>query len=130
VMTNLLGNAIKFSFEGKEIRICGEAFQGEPSGETSEWIRIRISDQGVGIEENDYDSIFDKFCQISTDVLKKKPRGTGLGLPICKEIIVHYGGEIWVQSEQGKGSTFCFTLPVATVASGRTQHNRDSAEVS
>jgi len=130
VITNLLGNAIKFSFQGKEIRICGEAFQGEQSCETSEWIRISVSDQGIGIEEKDYQSIFNKFCQLSADALKDKPRGTGLGLPICKEIIVHYGGEIWVQSEQGRGSTFSFTLPVATVSADRTQDDRDRKEAS
>jgi PAS domain S-box-containing protein len=123
VITNLLGNAIKFSFEGKEIRICGETLPGEPPDETSEWIRIRVSDQGIGIEEKDYDNIFDKFCQISSDALKDKPRGTGLGLPICKEIITHYGGEIRVESEPGKGSTFFFTLPAATVSSDRTPHS-------
>jgi CheY-like chemotaxis protein len=72
-----------------------------------------MSDQGVGIEEKDFDFIFDRFRQVSADTLKDKPKGTGLGLPICKDIITHYGGNIWVKSEKGKGSTFFFTLPAA-----------------
>ena len=89
VITNLLGNSVKFSSKGKEIQIRGEVLQGNGLGETPEWIRISVSDQGIGIEEKDYDSIFDKFCQLSTDTLKDKPKGTGLGLPICKEIVGH-----------------------------------------
>ena len=67
------------------------------------------------IEEKDYEVIFDKFHQIHTEYSKDKPKGTGLGLPICKEVIGHYGGDIWVESKEGKGSTFSFLLPVAGV---------------
>jgi hypothetical protein len=52
--------------------------------------------------------------------MKDKPQGTGLGLPICKEIISHYGGNIWVESEKGRGSTFSFTLPAAGAESKPT----------
>ncbi len=113
VVTNLLANAIKFSLEGGEIRIRAEAFEGRRSEESSSWIRVRLSDQGIGIDEKDFDVVFDKFRQVSTDTMKNKPQGTGLGLHICKDIILHYRGNIWVESEQGKGSTFCFTLPAA-----------------
>jgi PAS domain S-box-containing protein len=116
VLTNLLGNAIKFSLEGGEIRVRGEAVNGQEAGEGSEWILVSVSDQGIGIEEKDHEVIFDKFHQITAESSKDKPKGTGLGLPICKEVVSHYGGRIWVESGVGKGSTFSFTLPVTTLA--------------
>jgi len=111
VLTNLLGNAIKFSHEGGEIHIHAEPLNGRGCCDISAWIRVSVSDQGIGIEEKDYEVIFDKFHQIHTESSKHKPKGTGLGLPICKEVINHYGGDIWVESEEGKGSTFSFLLP-------------------
>jgi signal transduction histidine kinase len=111
VLMNLLGNAVKFSGQGTEVRIQAEVFPGKRTGEALEWVRVSIADQGIGIEENDFQIIFDKFSQVSSDTLKDKPKGTGLGLPICKEIITHYGGNIWVESRKGHGSTFSFTLP-------------------
>jgi signal transduction histidine kinase len=65
------------------------------------------------VRNKDFATIFDKFKQVSQDTLTDKPNGTGLGLPICREIIAHYGGNIWVESEKGRGSTFFFSLPVA-----------------
>jgi len=112
VLTNLLNNAVKFSWTGGEIGIRVEAFPGKRSGDPEEWIKVSLSDQGAGIEEKDLKIIFDRFRQGSCDTMSNKPKGTGLGLPICKEIISHYGGAIRVESEQGKGSTFSFTLPV------------------
>jgi len=127
VLTNLLGNAIKFSHEGGEIYIRAEPAEGRGSGDTSAWIRVSVSDQGVGIEEKDYEIIFDKFHQIHTEHSSKdKPKGTGLGLPICKEVIGHYGGDIWVESEEGKGSTFSFLLPVAAVPGRPAEHDLPS----
>jgi PAS domain S-box-containing protein len=122
VITNLLGNAVKFSFEEGEIRIVAEALDGKGTGGTPEWIKVSVSDQGIGIEAQDHEIIFDRFRQVSTDSSTDKPEGTGLGLPICKEIIGHYGGRICVESEKGKGSTFFFTLPVATVPDNLAQH--------
>jgi signal transduction histidine kinase len=72
---------------------------------------ISVKDTGEGINRDDQERVFEKFRQISI-VPKDKPRGTGLGLPICKEIVNRHGGRIWVESEPGKGSTFSFTLPV------------------
>ena len=128
VLTNLLGNAIKFSREGGEIQIRAEPANGRGFGDTSAWIQVSVSDQGVGIEEKDYEIIFDRFCQIHTESSKDKPKGTGLGLPICKEVISHYGGDIWVESEEGKGSTFSFLLPVAAVPDRPAEHDLRSPE--
>ena len=113
VVSNLLGNAIKFSLQGGTIGIRAETFRGRRMGDRSEWIRVSISDKGIGLDKKDFKNIFNKFHQVSSDALKERPKGTGLGLPICKEIITHYQGNIFVESEKGKGSTFFFTLPAA-----------------
>lgn len=122
VVTNLLANAVKFSLEGTEICIRAEAFSGERSGETSEWIKVSVSDQGIGIEEEYQEIIFDKFSQVSEDSLKEKPKGTGLGLPICREIVTRHGGNISVVGQKGEGSNFFFTLPATVVSDKRVRH--------
>jgi signal transduction histidine kinase len=113
VITNLLANAVKFSLAGGEVRVKVEVLEGKRAGELPGWIKVSISDQGIGIEEKHFEMIFDKFRQVSDDTLEDKPSGTGLGLPICEEIISYYGGNIWVESRKGRGSTFSFTLPTA-----------------
>jgi CheY-like chemotaxis protein/anti-sigma regulatory factor (Ser/Thr protein kinase) len=121
VITNLLGNAVKFSFDGGEIRVRAERFQGKRSREASEWIRVSVSDKGVGIDEKDRELIFDKFRQGLNDHLTEKPQGTGLGLPICKEIVAYYDGNLWVESRKGEGSTFFFTLPAIPASAGAAE---------
>lgn len=105
VLINLLFNALKFTEKGY-IRCRAWMIDNE--------ILISVKDTGGGIDEDDQERIFEKFRQIGI-ASKGKPRGTGLGLPICKEIINRHGGRIWVESEPGKGSTFSFTLPVTCV---------------
>lgn len=100
VITNLIGNALKFTEEGSVI------LKVEPRHEN---VKVVINDTGIGIRKEYLDIIFEKFKQVG-DTLTDKPKGTGLGLPICKEIIRHLGGEIWAESEIGKGSSFCFTI--------------------
>jgi signal transduction histidine kinase len=121
VITNLLSNAIKFSPAGGLILIRAEIFPGRRFGESLEWIKMSVSDRGAGIDERDRTSIFEKFNQGSCDTLTNKPKGTGLGLPISREIISHYGGNIWVESEQGSGSTFFFTLPAAAPSTQKAE---------
>ena len=79
-------------------------------------VRGLLVDTGLGIAPADQPKVFERFKQVG-DTLTDKPKGTGLGLPICKEIVEHHGGQIWVDSELGKGSTFAFSLPV-TAAKG------------
>jgi signal transduction histidine kinase/DNA-binding response OmpR family regulator/uncharacterized membrane protein affecting hemolysin expression len=107
VMVNLVNNAAKFTSAGKvEVRA-----ESTPEG----WVQIAITDTGPGIAAEDASKIFDKFHQVTKrDTLEDKPTGTGLGLSISKQIVEHYGGRIWVDSEVGVGSTFSFTLPPAT----------------
>jgi DNA-binding response OmpR family regulator len=80
-------------------------------------IVVSIIDTGMGIAPEDQPKVFEKFKQVG-DTLTNKPKGTGLGLTICKEIVEHHGGRIWLESELGKGSTFSFTLPIEARAEG------------
>jgi len=75
-------------------------------------IVVAISDTGIGIAPEDHKAVFEQFKQVGGDTLTDKPKGTGLGLPICKEIVEHHGGRIWLESQPGKGSTFSFALPL------------------
>ncbi len=102
VMINLLSNAIKFTEQGaitcRAHRVGGA-------------IEVSVTDTGSGVAPEDQGKVFEQFVQVG-DTLTGKPKGTGLGLPICKQIIEHHGGRIWVESAVGKGSTFAFTLPI------------------
>ena len=111
VVTNLLSNAIKFNPESGEITVKTEVV-AEKGKQDSSMVVTSVSDSGIGIAPEDFGAVFEKFKQVG-DTLTDKPKGTGLGLPISKEIIEHYGGEIWVESQLRKGSTFFFSLPVA-----------------
>ncbi len=130
VVTNLLSNAIKFTPEGGKIQVKAQVRNGrKPSGEP-DMITVSVSDSGIGIAPKDHESIFEKFKQVG-DTLSGKPKGTGLGLPICKEIVEHYGGRLWVESELGKGSTFFFTLPITPKTEAKApQAKEEEAKVS
>ncbi len=111
VVINLFSNAVKFTDEGS---VTCKLFQKD--GEAI----VSITDTGIGIAKEDYGAVFEQFKQVGGDTLTDKPKGTGLGLPICKEIVEHHGGRIWVESEPGKGSTFSFALPlIASVQKNR-----------
>jgi signal transduction histidine kinase/DNA-binding response OmpR family regulator len=102
VVINLISNAVKFTDSGSVT--CRAQRRG---GE----IVVSIVDTGVGIAPVDQPKVFERFKQVG-DTLTDKPKGTGLGLPICREIVEHHGGRVWVESELGRGSTFSFTLPL------------------
>jgi Na+/proline symporter/nitrogen-specific signal transduction histidine kinase len=106
VLLNLLSNAVKFC-EPHRGRVEVRLVQLDPAT-----VRIDVTDNGVGIEPEHHQVIFEKFRQVG-DTLTRKPAGTGLGLAICREIISRLGGRLWVESEPGRGSTFSFTLPCA-----------------
>ncbi|MBN2002631.1 MAG: HAMP domain-containing protein [Anaerolineae bacterium] len=107
VMVNLISNAIKFTETGTITcrAIC------DVSG-TAPQIVVSVQDTGVGIDPDDFDKVFEQFTQVAKSATGQK--GTGLGLPICKQIVEHHGGRIWVESVLGQGSTFYFSLPVDT----------------
>ncbi len=102
VIINLLSNAVKFTDSGS---VTISAWQDEQE------ILVQIADTGSGIPADYQDQVFEKFKQVK-DQQQGKPKGTGLGLPICKEIIEYHGGRIWVESEVGKGSVFSFSVPL------------------
>jgi signal transduction histidine kinase len=102
VVINLLSNAVKFTERGSVTCRAAVADEG---------IVVSVSDTGIGIALEDQDKVFEKFTQVG-DTLTDKPHGTGLGLPICREIVERHGGRIWVESEVGSGSTFSFVLPL------------------
>ncbi|BAY74886.1 PAS/PAC sensor hybrid histidine kinase [Nostoc linckia NIES-25] len=104
VLINLISNAIKFTESGSIT--CRIKQQNNA-------ICISVIDTGLGIASEDQPKVFEKFRQVG-DTLTDKPKGTGLGLPICKQIVEHHGGRIWVDSELGKGSTFSFIIPIYT----------------
>lgn len=105
VVINLISNAVKFTDSG-QITVAVE--------QTSSRLTVKVQDQGTGISEADQKLVFEKYKQVG-DVITDKPTGTGLGLPISKEIVEMHGGKIWVESTLGEGSTFAFSLPLATV---------------
>lgn len=80
-------------------------------------VRVDVRDNGPGIRPEDQQVVFEKFRQ-GGDALTDRPQGTGLGLPISRQIVSHLGGELWVESEPGQGATFSFTLPVAQAPVG------------
>ncbi len=104
VMVNLLSNAVKFTEEGG-VRVAARL------KEDGRRLTVRVSDTGTGIAPADLKIIFDRFKQTG-DIMTDKPRGTGLGLPICREIITHHGGKIWAESKPGAGTTIIFELPL------------------
>lgn len=103
IVTNLVDNAIKYSQEGSEILIS--------FNNTDKTVITNVKDNGFGMSKKDASQLFQKFYRISTDKTKNVS-GTGLGLFIVKQLVEKMGGEIWVDSEEGKGSTFSFELKV------------------
>jgi PAS domain S-box-containing protein len=103
VLLNLISNAVKFADQG--IVTCRAKVDNDQ-------LLFSISDTGIGILDEYKDVIFERFKQ-GGDILTDKPKGTGLGLPICKQIIEYHGGKIWVDSSLGQGSTFFISMPIS-----------------
>ncbi|MET0466027.1 MAG: HAMP domain-containing sensor histidine kinase, partial [Chitinophagaceae bacterium] len=105
VLTNLLSNAIKYSPNADQINVSTSA--------DDRFVKVCIRDFGVGIPSDKHEKVFEQFYRVSGDKQHTFP-GLGLGLYISSEIIKREGGRIWVESVEGKGSNFCFTLPRKT----------------
>jgi signal transduction histidine kinase len=103
ILSNLLSNASKFTPEGGKIRVEGRVEEGE--------VVVSVSDTGIGIPAEERERIFAPFYQIE-DSLTRTHGGLGLGLAIVKSAVTTCGGRIWMESEEGEGSTFSFTLPI------------------
>ena len=103
VFQNLLENAIEYSGDGPpRVHVTAER-------EDDRWL-VSVSDDGIGIDPDDAERIFEVFQRLHT---QDESLGTGIGLALCERIVERHGGEIWVDSEPGEGSTFSFTLPAA-----------------
>ena len=103
VVINLLSNAVKFTAGGSvTVRVSS----------IGEEVVVSVVDTGTGIAAADQARVFEAFTQAG-DTLTDKPRGTGLGLPISREIVEEHGGRLWLESEVERGSTFAFALPVS-----------------
>ncbi len=106
VLLNLLSNAAKFTDRGGVVcRLMRDEIDGR------EAVRVEVEDTGSGVRPEDLDKIFDKFRQAG-ETLTDKPKGTGLGLPICRQIVERHGGALTLETAPGRGSVFRFTLPV------------------
>ena len=128
VVTNLLSNAVKFTDEGR-IVVCAQQREAgtdiEPHGLRfpegvcdgpldQAMVAISVTDTGVGIAREDTLYVFEKFHQVGNKRDGSRRPGTGLGLPICRQIVEFHGGKIWGESELGRGTRFIFTLPLDT----------------
>jgi len=124
VLTNLVSNAVKFTPENGIIDISAtvinsenikadECFTKQLSRLSGDYVQVCVSDQGIGIDKEDFVHVFDKFEQIENS-LSREVGGSGLGLSIAKQLISAHNGAIWCDSVVNKGSSFFFVIPVAT----------------
>lgn len=102
IIRNLISNALKFTDPGAKINLS--------ASESKPFVEITIQDTGIGMSQEDQQKIF-KTDPIHLTTGSNNGHGTGLGLLLCKDFVELHGGKIWMESEQGKGSTFKFTLP-------------------
>jgi signal transduction histidine kinase/Tfp pilus assembly protein PilF len=102
VIRNLIGNAIKFTYENGKIHVLAVQTNGE--------VKIAVTDDGIGIDPDDLDKLFRIDFNV-TNLGTSDEKGTGLGLILCKEFVEKNGGIIWAESKPGEGSSFQFTIP-------------------
>lgn len=123
VLTNLVSNAIKFTEAGGNIEISTHisdakdlkyqsCFEDHLKPLKGNYVVVCVADEGIGIEEKDLTHVFDKFAQIENS-LSRKVGGSGLGLPIARQLLDAHNGAIWCESEVDKGSKFFFAVPIA-----------------
>jgi signal transduction histidine kinase len=105
VLANLISNACKYTPEKGHIRVFAELADGS-------FVRCSVSDTGIGVTQEEQELLFTKYFRSRNPAVRSVP-GTGLGLAITKSLVELQGGEMWVESKAGKGSTFAFTIPAA-----------------
>jgi len=104
ILTNLLSNAVKYSTGDSSVTVRSRVAEHT--------VEVSISDEGIGLSDDETSSVFEKFSRSQRDEVKRVT-GSGLGLYITKSLVEAHGGQIWVESELGRGSTFRFTLPAS-----------------
>ncbi len=107
VLHNLVENAIKYSPSGGEVRVSAHQQNNE--------LVVSVSDEGIGISAKDVDTLFQSFRRLAAETTHLVP-GVGLGLRVCKILVEAHGGRIWVESIEGRGTTFFFTVPIAAIS--------------
>jgi signal transduction histidine kinase/CheY-like chemotaxis protein len=111
ILINLLSNAVKFTREGEISITARPSDRAVRPGDPPLFAEVCVEDTGIGIKAEDMPKLFDKFTQLDISTTRQY-EGTGLGLSIARGLVVLHKGMVWVESEYGKGSRFCFTLPV------------------
>ncbi|MBC7086326.1 MAG: HAMP domain-containing histidine kinase, partial [Methanomethylovorans sp.] len=114
LLYNILDNAIKFSYEGGKIEICAYVHE-------EKMLKIEITDYGIGIPSDKLDDLFALFHQIDGS-MNRRYGGTGVGLYICKNIVMAHNGSIWITSQEGKGTTIHVLLPLKGKQSDRKEY--------
>lgn len=124
VLENLLSNSLKYTPSGGTIQISAALTHQEhlPQSPTNPGILITVSDTGNGIPKDKQAYLFSKFAQIGSTPVPHGQQGTGLGLYISKGIVTAHGGQIFLSSQEGKGTTVSFTLPLAPAQSPTLMH--------
>ena len=134
VLTNLVSNAIKFTPEAGNIEITSkiinarelqydQSFEEDIKNLQGNYLQVCVEDHGIGIERKDLNHVFDKFAQIENS-LSRQVGGSGLGLPIARQLMESHNGAIWCDSEINKGSKFYFVIPVANDKSNFNMINK------
>lgn len=119
ILVNIVGNAIKFTDSGSiVIDVCCEGHKATAADEVM--LRFSITDTGIGIPSDKLEAVFNDFTQLSSSQ-GEQSGGTGLGLTITKQLIHLMGGEIWVESREGKGSTFYFKILLKQASAGKVE---------
>ncbi len=119
-LLNLVSNAAKFTQQGS---ITASAFRIERDGR--QFVQVSITDTGIGVPEDKLESIFEPFQQAENSPARQY-EGTGLGLPIARKLIRKQGGEIWLVSEVGVGSTFSMIMPCDPLPQSATAGEEDN----
>jgi len=112
ILMNLLSNAVKFTEKGAVSISAKPSGRGIEPGQSPIFAEVCVEDTGIGIKEQDLGMIFDKFVQVDLTTVRQ-PEGTGLGLSIARALVALHKGMIWATSDYGKGSRFCFTIPLS-----------------
>jgi len=129
ILSNLLGNAVKFTGAGEILaRVSvrsGDGGEGVPGAGGSVDLQFSVADTGIGIPEDRIPTVFERFMQVDSSTTRRFG-GSGLGLAICHKLVELMGGRIWVESQEGEGSTFHFTLRLP-VAEPSREHPLDTS---